>query len=64
LTNFANASYLDTLALAYHMTGQTSEAIETQQKAISLVAEGDTSTRAEMEERLTEYQAALKDLPD
>ena len=37
LTRFENPSYLDTLALAYHRTGQTATAIETQRKAISLL---------------------------
>ena len=55
MTGFENPDFLDTLALAYHLTGQTAKAIETQKKAISLLPEGQ---RAYYEERLAEFQAA------
>ncbi len=58
MTNHKVPSHLDTLALAYHRTGQTDTAIETQRKAISLLPEGES--RAGYEERLEEFEAALK----
>jgi len=48
--------YLDTLALAQHMTGDTATAIETQKRAIELMPEGADASVAE---RLAEYEAAL-----
>ncbi len=50
-------TYLDTLALAQHLTGDTATAIETQQRALSLAPEGQEL--AEYEQRLDEYLAAL-----
>ncbi|MCB9846281.1 MAG: tetratricopeptide repeat protein [Phycisphaeraceae bacterium] len=48
--------YLDTLALAQHMSGDNASAVETQKRAISLMpAEADPN----MADRLAEYQAAL-----
>jgi len=41
LSGFADPRYLDTLALAYHLTGDATRAIDTQRKAISLLPEGD-----------------------
>ena len=49
--------FLDTLALAQHMTGDTGTAFQTQQRALTLTPEGDRF-RKEMEERLATYQAA------
>jgi tetratricopeptide (TPR) repeat protein len=49
-------TYLDTLALAQHDTGDTAAAIETQTRAIALMPEGADPTVAE---RLAEYEATL-----
>jgi hypothetical protein len=48
--------YLDTLALAQHMTGDTAAAIETQERAISLMPE---DADPEMATRLANYEAEL-----
>jgi tetratricopeptide (TPR) repeat protein len=54
-------TYLDTLALAQHMTGDTAKAIETQKRAVSLIPESvAVATRAEYEQRLREFEAALQ----
>jgi len=55
-----NASYLDTLALAYHMTGDTARALEIQQEALALLTEDQESNRSEMEATLAKYKAALE----
>lgn len=60
LTNYDNPLYLDTLALAYHMTGDTAGALETQQEALSLLTEDQESYRPEMEANLAKYVAALE----
>ncbi len=60
LTNYDNAWYLDTLALAYHMTGDTARALETQQEALSLLTEDQESYRPEMEANLAKFQTALQ----
>jgi tetratricopeptide (TPR) repeat protein len=50
--------YLDTLALAQFMTGDTASAVETQRKAISLMPEGaDPSVL----DNLANYESALSD---
>ena len=46
--------YLDTLALARHMTGDTAAAIETQKQAIELAGE---NADQKMRDRLAEYEA-------
>jgi tetratricopeptide (TPR) repeat protein len=52
--------YLDTLALAQHRTGDTTTAIETQKRAISLLpADADATAVKEMKARLAEFEAAL-----
>ena len=38
MTDNANPNYFDTLALAQHLTGDTPAAIETEKKALSLLA--------------------------
>ncbi len=60
-TGFANPSFLDTLSLAYHLTGDTAKAIESQRKAISLLPEGESPFRKGLEEALTKFEAALTD---
>ncbi len=51
---------LDTLALAQFMTGDTSAAIETEKKALSLLA-SDAPGRGDYEAALAKFEAALKD---
>ena len=51
-------NYLDTLALAQHMTGDTAKAIETQRRALGLIPPEYYQQRKEMEDRLAEYEAA------
>jgi len=51
-------TYLDTLALAQHKTGDTAAAIETQKRALALMPEG---AGPKMAERLAAYEAAMKD---
>ncbi len=50
---------LDTLALAYHLTGDHARAIETEQKAIALLKAGSI-VRREFETNLAKFQAAAK----
>ena len=50
-------SYLDTLALARHATGDVAAAVETQRRAISLMPDGAGDPG--IAERLAEYEAAL-----
>lgn len=56
-------SYLDTLALAERMTGETAKAIETQRRALSLIPPDYHQQRKEFEARLAEYEAALAAQP-
>lgn len=55
-----NAEHLDTLALAYFMTGDTAKAIETQEKAIALLSAGKSPLRTELEANLAKFRAAAK----
>ncbi len=58
--NRAPFLYLDTLALAQHMTGDPVSAVGTQQRAITLLPTGVSATlRMGFEQRLAEYEAAL-----
>ncbi len=50
---------LATLALAQHLTGDTPAAIETQKKALSLLAP-DAPDRGDYEAALARFEAALK----
>ncbi len=56
LGGFENPGHLDTLALAYHRTGDTTTAIRTLRKAIALLPEGDSELRSELERRLGEFE--------
>ena len=58
LTSHANPSFLDTLALAYHRTGDTARALETQKRALELLPPGESPLRKELEARLAEFEAA------
>jgi len=46
---------LDTLALAQQMNGDIDAAIETQTKAVALLAPGDSALRSELESNLVKY---------
>ena len=59
MTEFKSPSYLDTLALAYHVAGQDAKAIETERKALALFPEKGW-LRAEVEEHLAEFEASLR----
>jgi tetratricopeptide (TPR) repeat protein len=58
-----DAGILDTLALAYFMTGDTGKAIETQQKAVSLLPPGKSTFRTELEANLVKYRQAAEAEP-
>ena len=61
LTDHKNPAYLDTLSLAYHLTGDTAKAIENQKKAIALLPPGESTLRTPLETALADFEAALKD---
>ena len=58
VTGHTDPSFLDTLSLAYHRTGQVEKAIETQRKAISLLPDEKTPFRADLEARLAEFEVS------
>jgi tetratricopeptide (TPR) repeat protein len=53
-------NYLDTLALAQHMTGDTAKAIETQKRALGLLPPDYHKLRKEFEQRLAEWRKKLE----
>jgi non-specific serine/threonine protein kinase/serine/threonine-protein kinase len=59
-TGYENPYYLDTLSLAYHLTGDIAKAIENQKKAISLLPEEDSARRASYGATLAKFEAALE----
>ena len=59
ITHNANPGYLDTLALAQHLTGDTPAAIETEKKALSLLPP-EAPGRGDYEAALARFEAALK----
>ncbi len=61
LTDHQNPVYLDTLSLAYHLTGDTAKAIVNQKEAIALLPRGESSLRADVEAALAKFEAALED---
>ncbi|MEE9128843.1 MAG: serine/threonine-protein kinase [Phycisphaerales bacterium] len=61
MTQHNNPAYLDTLSLAYHLTGDTAKAIENQKKAIALLAPGESPLRSSLEKALAEFESALQD---
>ncbi len=63
MTDNANPAFLDTLALAQHLTGDTPGAIETQQKALLLLPQ-DAGGRSGYEAALARYEAAREQPPD
>jgi tetratricopeptide (TPR) repeat protein len=60
-TDFQDPGYLDTLALAYHLTDNVEKAIDTQKKAISLVPAANAELREELARRLGEFEKATED---
>lgn len=50
---------IDTLALAYHRTGDTERAIEVESRTLDLIPEDDTARREAFEATIAEYRAAL-----
>jgi serine/threonine protein kinase/Flp pilus assembly protein TadD len=58
-TGFDKSGLLDTLALAYHLTGDPEKATETQRKAISLLPEA--TDRSKYESHLAEFESALQE---
>jgi eukaryotic-like serine/threonine-protein kinase len=56
-----NPGFLDTLALAYHLNGDTAKARETERHAISLLPPGKSPLRSELEARLAEYGGTPKE---
>ena len=59
MTNNANHAFLDTLALAQHLTDDTPAAIETEKKALSLLP-ASAPGRSDYEAALAKFEAALK----
>jgi len=50
--------YMDTLALAYHLTGDYQKAVETEEKAITLLPPGNSPARAEFVANLARFRRA------
>ena len=63
ITGNANPPFLDTLALALHLTGDTAAAIETEKKASSLLA-SDAAGRGDYEAALARFEAAVSEGDD
>ena len=61
MTGHQQPHFLDTLSLAYHLTGDTAKAIENQKKAIALLPEGNSTLRSDLEEALAKFESALAD---
>ena len=61
LSGGTDPAILDTLALAYFMTGDTAKAIETQEKAVSLLPPEESWFRSVLEASLVKYRAALSE---
>ena len=59
VTGHENPGFLDTLALAHHLTGATAQAVEVQQRAISFLPPGGSDLRSELESALARFEAAL-----
>ena len=59
MTHNANHAFLDTLALAQHLTGDTPATIETEKKALSVLPR-DAPGRGDYEAALAKFEAALK----
>ena len=57
LTDYQNPDYVDTLALAYFLTGDVEKAIDYGRQAVEMLPEGNEG-RAEFTARLAEYEQA------
>ena len=60
MTEHKNPMYLDTLSLAYHLTGDTAKAIEIQKEAYALLPPGESSLRTALEGVLADFESAMK----
>ena len=58
MSSGTNAGFLDTLALAYHLTGDTKKEREAKHRGISILRPGESPLRTELGARLAEYQGA------
>ena len=58
MTDHQRCDFLDTLALAYHLTGEEAKAAEKQRQALELLPPGDTADRRQLEARLAQYEQA------
>ena len=64
MTDYEQRDLLDTLALAYHLTGEEAKAAQTQRQAVELLPPGDSVDRRQLEARLAQYeQAAVGPVP-
>lgn len=63
MTNRSNPPYLAALALAYHLTGDTAQAIRIEEQALALLSAEHPSVRREYEDYLEEFQQALGNQP-
>ncbi len=61
LGDWQDPDVMDTLALAYHRTGDNVRAVEVEEKALELIDEEDASRREPFEEALETYRSALGD---
>jgi len=57
-THRNDANVLDTLALAFHLTGNHGRAVELEERAISLMPANSTG-RSELEQHLQQYRARM-----
>ncbi len=60
LSGGENAGILDTLALAYFMTGDADKAIDTQEKAVSLLPPEESQLRTKLEANLAKFRQAAR----
>jgi hypothetical protein len=58
-TESEDHGFLETLALAYHLTGDAPGAVENQKRAIASLPEEKSERRTGMEETLATFEAAV-----
>ena len=61
LGQWQDPDVMDTLALAYHRTGDNANAVEVETKALELIPVEDTARREPFESALAEYRSAIED---
>jgi hypothetical protein len=61
LGEWQDPDVMDTLALAYHRTGDNTRAVEVEERALALIDEEDTARRAPFEEALETYRSAANE---